>query len=275
MIIYADLLFALNTVLNFLLLSGTGRFAAREARFIRRLLSAAFGGAYALICTRFPILSLLPMQLLFAFGMLILCFGWGRQLFRLGLWFFLLSAAYAGVVLLLSRLFRTGVYLIGGSVVYPVRFGTLVLTAGLCYAVSAVLLERLGHSAGIDALVPATICVRGVRVRITALRDTGNALHEPISGKPAFVLQQRVAEKLLPELGSADPRDPGSAFIALSGILPGARLIPYRTVGAAGMLLAVRSDWVLVGTKRYDGAYLAIAPSTDSGEPFELIAGGK
>ena len=275
MIVYADLLFALNTLLNFLLLSGAGRFAAREACFGRRLLSAALGGAYALACTRFPILALLPMQLVTALCMLILCFGWGRQLSRLSLWFFLLSAAYAGVVLLLSRLFRTGVYLIGGSVVYPVRFGTLVLTAGACYALTAALLERLGRSAGTDALVPATICVRGVRLRVTALRDTGNALRDPITGRPAFVLRQQTAEKLLPEFHGIDLRDPGAAFKTLSETLPGARLIPYKSVDTTGLLPAVRSDWVLVGARRYDGAYLAIAPSRGNEERFELIAGGE
>ncbi|MBR6425390.1 MAG: sigma-E processing peptidase SpoIIGA [Oscillospiraceae bacterium] len=276
MIVYADLLVGLNSILNYLLLSAAGRFAAMHGKLWRRLLAALLGGFYALVCTLpgLALLGSLPGQLVMAALMLLVSFGFGRQLPSLGFWLLVLSAAYAGVVLLLSKLFHSGLLLLGGSVVYPVRARALVLAAGSCYALTSTVLERLGRSPS-EQIVPATICVRGRCLHLRALLDTGNGLRDSVSGEPVCILDPEAARKILPELKDLSLSDPTLVFQALSAALPGVRLLPYQAVGvSAGMLVAFRSDYLVLANRVLRKQYLALSPNRLSGGRYELIAGG-
>ena len=277
MVVYLDVLFAVNALINTLLLHAACLFAGRQPQRVRLILAGVLGGVYAAVAA-------LP-QMGFLVGwcgkgmcgaaMILIAFGWSRQTIRLAVWFAMLSAAFAGVVLMLTGLFGIEVYMLGGTAVYPISLPTLVLTAGISYCVIALLLQRFGKHSAADMLKPITICIAGRRRQFTALMDTGNLLRDPMTGREVFVLDGTCTKELLPQLSAALLSHPAEAFAALAGSVAGLRLIPYRAVGtSSGLLLGIKSDWVLVGEKKIPGATVAFSPSPVSGGAYQVIAGG-
>lgn len=122
------------------------------------------------------------------------------------------------------------------------------------------------------SLVPVLLSYRGRQAQVTALRDTGNRLCDPVTGEPVLVVGAQVAQKLL-TLSPKQLRDPVMTVAEMP--VPGLRLIPYRTVGRdGGLLLAVRMENVQIGNKR-KSTLVAFAPEglgDDRG--FQALTGG-
>ena len=87
---------------------------------------------------------------------------------------------------------------------------------------------------------------RGRRVRLSALIDTGNRLHEPISGLPVLIVSRRCLRRLIPQNLDAD--SPGFRLPA------GFRLAAYGTLGGGGQMAVFRPDELLVS---YGDGYMA------------------
>lgn len=104
-------------------------------------------------------------------------------------------------------------------------------------------------------------------LHITALRDTGNTLHDPITGKPVLIVGADVAGKLT-GLTPAALQDP----VRTIGSIPGLRLIPYQTVGNTGFLLALRIPDVKIGN-RQGSTLVAFSPLVFGGN-YQALTGG-
>ena len=84
------------------------------------------------------------------------------------------------------------------------------------------------------------------RVTLRVLRDTGNTLTDPVSGRPVLTAD---ADALSPLLGLPVPeavrRDPAALVSLLSGqpeMASRLRLVAYSAVGADGLLCCIRPD---------------------------------
>jgi len=109
--------------------------------------------------------------------------------------------------------------------------------------------------------------VVSVRVRLgdrertlTGLRDSGNDLRDPVSGVAAAVADRAALGDLLPR---DLPADPAAALAALGADAPSRgrfRLLPYRTVGASGLMLAFRPD-ELEADGVIEQALIALSPT--------------
>ena len=106
-------------------------------------------------------------------------------------------------------------------------------------------------------------------IRMTALRDTGNTLTDPITGQQVLVVSAKIGMELL-RVSEHDLTDPVTAM----GKVAGARLIPYHAVGKHAMLLAKRYENVTIG--KWKGSCLvAFAPENiGRGKPYEALTGG-
>lgn len=116
-------------------------------------------------------------------------------------------------------------------------------------------------------LIPVELNYGGQTLRITALRDTGNTLRDPITGKPVLIVGADIAQKLT-GLSIAALQDPVRTLEAH----PGLRLIPYRTVGNTGFLLALWIPNVKIGN-RQGGAVVAFSPNL-LGSSYQALTGG-
>ena len=275
MTVYVDLLFGVNALINYLLLQGSAMLGGCPVRLWRLLSAAALGGGYA-VAAFLPGLAWLQgpvFQLLFAGLMLLTAFGWKRNTVKQGLFFFALSFAFGGVVLMVIQRMEPDCMLLGGRAYYAVSTPALLLLAGLCYGLSALVLAGCGTHTGGD-LVPMTLELNGRTAAIRALRDTGNTLRDPITGQSILVVGAGVREQLLPHCASN--ADPAAQLSELSWIYPKLRfrLVPYRAIGVEhGMLPAVRCGlWI---KEKKQSVLVAFSPTEVSPEGrFEALWGG-
>lgn len=253
MSVYADVVIILNFLVDFLLLLGTNRLCGHPPAPGRGALAAALGGIYGGVCLLpgFAFLGNLLWRLVSLALMAVLAFGCSISALRRGIVFAFLCMALGGVAL--------G---IGGN-----SFWTLVMAAAGVF-----LLCRMGFRGRIGSreFVPVELGFNGRKMHLTALRDTGNALRDPVTGTPVLVVCAEAATHLT-GLTVEQLRRPVESI----GAIPGLRLIPYRAVGnAGGMLLALRLPYVKIGA--WQGSSLvAFAPEGLSLEgEYQALTGG-
>ena len=272
MVVYGDLVFLLNLLINYTLLRGTARLGAYAPREIRLWLGAAFGGLYALL-TFVP--CLYPLQdrwakVLTAVLMLLLTFGWKSTTLRLGGIFALLSLVLCGAVYSVQS-FRGVQVQQGGFLLYPASFPALILTAFAVCLACRMILPPLQH--GADSLLPLSIHLKGKSVRLTALRDTGNTLTDPLTGAPVLTVYWKALRPLLPKgLTESSLLSPDTALEALRAYSP--RLIPYRAVGTKrGLLPAIPCTVSFENQSKTQIVALSPTPLSDGGA-YEALIGG-
>ena len=254
MIVYLDLVVGLNFMVDFLLLVGTNRLTGFPPSCRRSVLGAAVGGIYGGACVLpgFRFLGSGVWRIVFLILMGSVAFGWNRSAFRRVSVFVILNMALGGLTVGSGAKSFWGVLLCGGFLWILCRWGYRIADG--------------------QKYIPAELSWRGNRVKLFALRDTGNTLSDPVTGEQVFVCGADVAEELLgvPKIQFRDPVE-----IVASGIIPGLRLIPYRSVGTSnGMLPAIRLESAVIGGVRKE-PLVAFAPEEIAkGQVYRMLTGG-
>lgn len=252
--IHVVLVACLDFAVIFLLLLGTNSLCGYPQCLCRALLAAAAGsvccGACLLPVTRFLANGYWRLSVLAAVGLI----AFGHRV---------------------SGLRRTGVFLILNLALMGIATGLhdglrSALIAAACVAAVCILGMRGSLYPG--KYIPVELSYGGKMLHILALRDTGNTLRDPVTGKAVLVIGADAAKELT-GLTAEQLHNPLESIAAQ--LLPGLRLIPYRTVGQpCGMLLAVHLPQVRIG--RYKGgSVVAFAPeiiSTDG--TYQALTGG-
>ena len=277
MTVYLDQVWLINGLVDYLLLVVSGNLTAVTIRRKRILFSGMLGGIYGAMCLLpgWGFLCGLFWRLVVAAVLCLVAFGPGRLLLRQVVVLFLLTAAFSGVVILLTELFSAQPSFVGGNVYYPVGTGTLILTAGGAYGVITWALGRLQHHGG--DIVPVSIYVEGKTVAFTALRDTGNTLRDPVTGAGVLVADKQILKKLLPKLDDLDISHPQQCLEKIHAAYPqlSPRLIPYKTVGVAhGMLVAVRPQEVKISGRKENLLVAFSAVPISDGGGYQALVGG-
>lgn len=228
MTVYLDLVVLLNFLVDFLLLLGTNRMLGFRGQALRCALGAALGGVYAGACMLHGFRFLGNAFWRFCvLGLMALCaFGLDKSAWKKSGAFLLLSMALGGIAVCFGRR----------------DVPALVLAAGGIW-----LLCRLGGNGGGRVCVPLSLTYGGKTVAMTALRDSGNGLRDPITGEPVFVIGAEAARELT-GLTKSQLSSPLETLAARP--VPGLRLIPYRAVGGGGMLLGLRMEEVTVDGRK-------------------------
>lgn len=255
MAVYLDLVVILNFLVDFLLLLGTNRLAGFPLGAKRCALAALLGAVYAAGCL-VPQLRFLGNVLwrTVSLGLMaVIAFGCGKSAAKRGGVFVLLSMALGGIALSFGK----------GNVL------SLVLCAGGVWLLCRV---AFGETVGGREYIPVTLTYGDNTVSLTALRDSGNTLRDPITGEQVLVIAGDVARKLT-GLTQEDLRSPLETLARRP--IPGLRLIPYHSVGNnCGMLLGLRFENVKFGS-RTQSAVVAFAPEgLGRGEVYQALTGG-
>ena len=216
----------------------------RRARY---LLAALTGALYAAVMV-LPGCGWLgsgAMKLALGAAMALIAFGGEAHWARCAVVFFAVSAAFGGAVYAASML--AGVSPGSGALV-TVSGRVLVLSFAVCYAAVSTVFRRRAKAAAREVRT-VTVTLAGRSTTVRALRDSGNDLHDPVSGLPAAVVERAAVLPLFPAL-HALPDDAVQTLTVL-GALPECTgrvvLLPYRAVGVTGALLpAFRPDSVMI-----------------------------
>ena len=158
----------------------------------------------------------------------------------------------------------------------------ILIAAALSYGcLSLVLRGQFTHTRTGGQLQELTLSRQGRSVTVLALRDTGNTLQDPLTGRPVVVIEGARVQSLVPELPLLDRHslsDPVALLRDLGGQAGSLRLqlLPYRAVGVeCGMLLALRMDRADYGTRSIRNCLTALSPTpvSDGGGYCALIGG--
>lgn len=264
-VVYLDVLFLLNLMVDYLLLLACARIAGQPISRLRLGGGAFVGAVYAagLFLPKLGWLSHPACKICAGIGMVLIAFGAGRCLLRMTLIFFAVSAALGGVILALQLLGQGGLTLENGVLYTGFDLRLLLVTVILTYVILSILFQRSARHGGAKRdLCDATIMLGGQCVAVTVLLDTGNTLTEPIRNQPVLVVDGALLRTFLPE--KVDPRDPVGSLEELDDRAWRTKfsLLPYRAVGVdCGMLLAVRSEWVKINDRKWKGLIVALSPT--------------
>jgi stage II sporulation protein GA (sporulation sigma-E factor processing peptidase) len=268
-VIYADTLFLINFIIDYLLLLATAKICSVVTRRLRLAAAAALGGLYSVLVV-IPATEFLAnpfVKVAAGIAIALIAFIGQARIIRTTLVFFAVEAALGGAVMAVSLIGGEG--LIGGMLT-PVNLRLLTISFAVCYVIITLVFRRTAGNKG--GIVTLKLRSGDREVNIRALKDTGNSLTDPMTGRQVIVagvtevktlfpnkirdtvsdLHRKDAVKVLEELGSGDKT---MRF----------QLIPYSAVGVSGgMLLAFRPDEVVVDGRDRTGMLLALSPNSVS-----------
>lgn len=251
--VYLDLVILLNFAVDFLLLIGADRLCGHPPKAGRAALAAALGGIYSGACLLpgFAFLGNFLWRLVSLVLIALLAYGASVSALRRGGVFVFLCMALGGIAAGMGS---------GGL------FGLVASAAVLCFLCTVGFRGKLFQ----QSYVPVELNHGGKKIRLTALQDTGNTLHDPVTGSPVLVVDARTAQKLT----GLTPQQLKRPLETMHQ-LPGLRLIPYRAVGQnAGLLLGMKLSSVRIGN--WQGSRIvAFAPEGLSQEgTYQALTGG-
>ena len=263
-VLYIDLWFCLNLLCDYLLCLLTARAAALCLKRPRYALAALFGACYACV-VYLPALVFLALpgwKLLAGALMAWIAFGAEAHPMRCILLFFAVSASFGGTLLALS-----------GGRSLRLSLHDLLLSFLLCYGIGALLFRC--HALLQNRQI-RTVRVEhgGKSASFPALLDTGNTLHDPVSGAKVVIASPHALEGILREnaplfaaLGPVELQELSAQIPELSGRL---RLLSYSAVGGSGLLPAFRPERLFIDGQEQRDYLIAVSPQT-VGDGFDAI----
>lgn len=280
MVIYFDILLAVNWLVDYFLLLLSAHFLRLPVKRFRFLLGGFAGAAASLTIFLPESLSVLAAVLNFVSSVLIVWIAYGcknwRLLLRGLLGFYGMSLIFAGAMTALWYFAAPKGLLVKNRVVYynisPITFILFTLVIYTLLQIGQRLTARRGENAkNADLLVEA----EGRKIILKGIVDTGNSLIDQMSGKPVVVAEYRAVEALLPEKirpvfdgsGKAVPEECEDWKRRF-------RLIPFSAVAVQGLLPAFRTDMTVtvagVSEKKKD-IYLAVCNQKLSEGEFQAL----
>lgn len=246
---YGILAVVLTVLVDFLLLMGTDRLCGYSHKPLRCALGATVGGTYALLCLKpgFHFLGNPLWHVLFT-G-LVAWTAFGTHITALGR-----GAVFSLLYLAVNGLLGNGAKSLWGA----------LLAGG-----GVLLLSTLGFKQGISPrYIPVELSYGGRHLKLTALRDTGNTLIDPVSGQSVLVVGADAAQAL-----TGLTREQLCQPVESIGTLPGLRLIPYKTVGTdCAFMLGLRIGQVQVGS--HCGSRVVAFSPQQLGSHYQALTGG-
>ena len=188
-VLYPDVAFVLNALLDGLVRRCTMGLMGHPYRWLRIAAAAVLGGLYGALAILPPLqfLEAAPWKLLVACGMVGLVYGKGPLYLRCCLLFLLASGTLSGIVTAMTYLFRTANH--------PM---VIFLASGLFCAFSLTVVFRSSARAAMEGkVVKAALTQGGRTIHIRLLRDTGNTLADPETGQVICVVEEKALEPLL------------------------------------------------------------------------------
>lgn len=267
MVVYMDLIFLANLLIDGAILSATAR-----VRHIRpklwRLCSAAALGAFYVVMIWMPSLSFMftfAVKCLFSTAMIVVAFGFGGLRHFLGNMaaFYLISFAVAGGMFGIHYLMQSPGEVMNGIVItssgglaYRLHIGFLFIALTfipLVWMIKSVFAGSKRKREMTHYLAKVSIRIGDYEAVCIGLIDTGNQLYDPLTRTPVMVVEAAQWNEVLPDSWmSRIKRCEVDQLIAGIGTetfvwQDRLRLIPYRGVNrGTQFMLALKPDKVVV-----------------------------
>ena len=276
-VIYIDILFCVNFIIDFLLLMSVRKFLSLKARYRRMILGSSVGALSSFVIFLPPMNEFLSLiiRLVTAFAVVFATFfPTNRKAFLKAVSaYFLITFCFCGACIAFFMLFSPPVAIRNGAVYIDISPIMLVGIILVCYIVIRIICKVSGRSIPSQEICWLTIEHNGEKVKLIAKTDTGNMLKEPFSNLPVIVTEREQLKELLPnEISDYFTRAAcitNTSYEYMSSI----RLIPYNSVGGDGLLPAFKPNSISIllnGKSTKTEAYIAVTDRKLS-ESFSAI----
>ena len=262
LVMYADILFVINTYVTYALLRSCALVARVPVGRFRAVVSSLLGGGFALVVLIDGISNVLltVFRLIFSVFLLFAAFYPfdKRKFLRLFGSFFLVNFVFAGLMLAIELFAAPQSMLLSVGIVYfDIDALTLVVLTAVCYCVLSVINLLIKAKAPSGTVFNVTIEFGKSCFSCRALLDTGNTLFEPFSSFPVIVAERNIF---------------GESFSVPDEKL---RLVPCSCVTNEGVLRAFRPDKLTVsspnGKFETDSVYIAITDEKIKNSDFKVL----
>lgn len=283
MTVYVDVLFLINALMDYITLLAAARLSGLYPKRFRLLFASGIGGGYAILATKFSVLSHILGWLLSSILICAVAFsGLGNRAFpRLYALYLMVAASFAGAAWALGAA-ANQTLLINGIYYFTIPMRLFVFCAVVSYAISGIWLRGDAKHRIIRREVESMqIALWGHTVSARILHDTGNDLIEPISRRAVLVIQLDTAQQLFGTRKTLIERLPSDGAASCLSNMPTEYvqrfgLLPYHAVGTAhGMLLYFRPDWVRNAKGKAIDCVVAIHTETHGMKGYEGLIGAE
>lgn len=270
-VVYIDVLFILNLIINYFILLAVSRILHRNDKRLR-LFAGAFTGAVYACLMFFPQLAFLytaVLKLVFSATIVAISFKTAgiKNFFKLFVTFYITNMLFGGIIFAVYYLLSPpGLNVRNGVMYVNISPLLLILASAGCYIVIKLIAKYFHRNVHTDDIYTAEIEVDGCSVKFCALLDNGNDLCDAISGYPVIIAEYRKVEKIIPQpiqkafsSGSADTEN-----FDLLGWNKRVRIIPFGSVGKTGGILpAFRPDSLEISKASIKTSEVLVAVTTN------------
>ncbi len=250
MIIYVDVLLAVNLYINYFLIRGAALLLRRSVT-IRRCIFASFIGAVIALVIFLPDLPfLISAAIKMACSIVIVSIAFGKvkppEMIINTLCFLVISFVYAGLMLALWVFAAPfGMFYRNGTVYFDIPLLAIAIFTVLAYAVIRFVHYIMSKRRISAAATEITLISQGNEIKLEGMADTGNSLCDPFSGKPAIICNIAYISSIVPS----------NIISYLNGdidVIEGLRLVPYSTIMGESLIPVFFADRILIGDKPVD-----------------------
>ncbi|WP_281888105.1 sigma-E processing peptidase SpoIIGA [Paenibacillus sp. YYML68] len=266
MIVYLDIIFLMNTLIDGALLWTTAWARKLRVTWWRLVLSACIGGSYAVFLFFPPLDFLYTFLVKFAFSLVMLLTAFGFKgvpgfIRNLGS-FYMINCIAAGAVVGFMYFKHSA-----GDLVDSVRIGRGLNGATLGLVVAAIpfavwltrqVITQLKRKADMASYIAKVdVHIDAVASSCIGLIDTGNQLYDPLTKTPVMVMEATQWGEWIPEEWMVKIRKAEvDQLVTAIGTEPfiwqdRLRLVPYRGVNrSTQFMLALKPDKVIITTEQ-------------------------
>ena len=200
MIVYVDVLFIENFIVNLFLLTITMRFLKHKCRISLLSVSACIGGIYSfiLIIPKLEPLGSLPIELLMAYLMLRLVYGKTTflNMLKVLITFLMITFTLSGICFLFSL--KQNYYILGGNFKiekYSIKY--IILSLMSIYIFSNRMIDYIRDKVAVNSYIyMMEFEIEGKGYSFRSFLDTGNELREPVTNLPCILIEKNLFSQI-------------------------------------------------------------------------------
>ena len=259
MVIYIDMLFLENFILNFIILYVTGLISKNKIKFLKLIFGSALGAIYVVMYyfIKINVYSNIIIKLLLSIIMIYISFVPTnfKEMLKLTVFFYLISFVFGGAALSVIYMLNSRRITIQNGILignYTIRTIFIGVVIACIVTIIAFKFVKAKFSKK-DLFCNIIIKINNKQIKTKAMLDTGNFLKDPITNIPVVVVEYTVLYDMIPKeiLDNIDDILGGDLEKIPENIkneyMSKLKVIPFSSLGKQnGMLLGLKADGLIV-----------------------------
>lgn len=263
MIVYADIVFIENLIINYVILYVTTLLKKIKVSYFRILLSAICGSVYAIVSI--IVSDNIISKIILSIVMILIIYPTKdiRKFLETLAIFYLVSITTGGASIAISYLVNGyKINTVNGATIvdFPILFSSIGLILGIIL-IKITINNVKSKITQKNIFYNIEVFIGNKRTKIKALLDTGNMLKDPISQKPVIVATKRSLKNVIPQEILEDIKNilGGDRLGDIKPFENRIKVIPFKSLGNEhGMLIGIKSNKIIVDNNEIKDVIIGI-----------------